>query len=108
MGNPGPPARSGREIILRAARRVLTVLLFATGVIYILDYGVLRYRIAVNRTPFGSVTVRPYYAVPQKNHSTEFLMGDPQAQTCVNSIFPHVGDSPCWYLTRHKDQRINM
>ncbi len=108
MASGGRVARTGREIILRAAGRVLTIVVLAIAALYIIDYGVLRYRIAANKTPFDSVTVRPYYAVPQKNHSTEFLMGDPQAQTCVNSIFPHIGDSPCWYLTRHKDQRINM
>ena len=108
MTKGGRTARTGREIVLRAAGRALAVVVLATGAMYILDYAVLRYRIATNKTPFDSVTVRPYYAVPQKNRSTEFLMGDPQAQTCVNSIFPHLGDSPCWYLTRHKDQRINM
>jgi hypothetical protein len=52
--------------------------------------------------------VRPYYAVPQKNHKTEFLFDEPQDETCVHSLFPHLGDEPCWYLSTHKDQRIDI
>jgi hypothetical protein len=52
--------------------------------------------------------VRPVYDVPQKNRSTEFLVGDLQDQTCVNALFPHLGYSPCWYLSRHKEQHIHI
>ena len=100
--------RTGRDIILQGTRTVLWVAFLSIGLIYILDYLVLRYRIGANRTPFSTVTVRPYYAVPQKNHRTEFLRSDPHDQTCVNSLLPHLGDSPCWYLLRHKDQEIDM
>jgi hypothetical protein len=69
---------------------------------------VLRYRIAASRSPFSTVTVRPYYAVPQKNRKTEFLLGDPQQETCVHSLFPHLGDAPCWYLNKHREKRIDL
>ncbi len=78
------------------------------AVIYAADYLVLRYRVAVNRQPFGTVTVQPYYAVPQKDHKTEFLFDDPEDETCVHSLFPHLGDSPCWYLSRNKEKRIDL
>jgi hypothetical protein len=102
------PARTGRQIILLALRNTLAgvVVLVAAG--YLLDYAVLRFRVATDRHATATVTVRPVYAVPQKNRSTEFMVGDPQDQTCVNSLFPHMGDLPCWYLRRHREQQISM
>ena len=57
---------------------------------------------------FGSVVVRPYYAVPLKDGKTEIMMLSPQAQSCVHAIFPHFGLTPCWYLQGHTQQRIEM
>ncbi len=102
------PKRTGKQIILRAARRIIVGLVVVLGAAYCIDYAVLRLRMATNRNPTATVTVRPVYAVPQKNRSTEYLLGDLQDQTCVNALFPHLGDSPCWYLKSHKEQRINM
>lgn len=92
----------------RTIQRTAIGIFVAAAVLYIGDDVWLRYRIATNRQPYGTVTVRPYYAVPQKDHKTEFLMDDPQDMTCVESLFPHFGDSPCWYLNGHKEKRINM
>ena len=100
--------QTGRELLLQGAKRLSLILVLVVGGLYILDYAVLRYRIAANKNPFETVTVKPYYAVPQKNHRTEFLPSDPQDQACVNSLFPHLGNLPCWYLIRHKNQQINM
>jgi hypothetical protein len=101
-------ARTGRQIILLGIRNTLLALVVLLAAAYLADYAVLRFRVATNRSATATVTVRPVYAVPQKNRSTEFLLGDPQDQTCVNSLFPHMGDSPCWYLRSHKEQQINM
>jgi len=92
----------------RLLPRAIVFLLAGVAVVYAADYLLLRYRVAANRNPYGTVTVQPYYAVPRKDHKTEFLFDDPQDQTCVNSLFPHFGDSPCWYLNRNKQKRINM
>jgi hypothetical protein len=100
--------RTGKEIIGRFLLRALGLIVVATVLAYLLDYAVLRIRIATNRTPFATVTVHPYYAVPQKDQKMQFILGDPTDQQCVNSLFPHMGDSPCWYLTKHTDQQINM
>lgn len=98
MANPGK----------RFFQRTLIAVVLTTAVVYAGDYLFLRFRIATNRQPFGTVTVQPYYAVPQKDHKTEFFFDDPHDQTCVHALFPHLGDSPCWYLNRNKDKRINM
>jgi hypothetical protein len=76
--------------------------------VYIGDYLSLRFQVPNHRPQFGSVTVRRYYAVPQKDRSTEYMFDPPRVQTCVYSLFPHLGDSPCWYLSRHTKQEINV
>lgn len=100
--------RTGKEILGRLFLRTMFVFMAATVVLYCCDYLILRYRIAANKTPYGSVTVRPYYAVARKDHRTEFMLADPSDQQCVNSLFPQMGDSPCWYLSRHPEPQINM
>ena len=54
-------------------------------------FAVFRIRAATNRNAYGSVTVNHYYAVLQKNGKTQFIFDPPQAQTCVNALFPHAG-----------------
>jgi len=71
---------------------------------YAADYAVLRYRAARGRNPFGTVQVQPYYLVPLKDGKTEFMFLDPQNQSCVRSLFPYMGLTPCWYLSRHRNQ----
>jgi hypothetical protein len=79
-----------------------------TAFSYAVDYVVFRDRVAANRRPYGQVTVSSYDAVLQKNGKTEFLFYTPEAQTCVNALFPRAGYVPCWYLQRHSEQRTNI
>jgi len=75
---------------------------------FLIDYGVFRLRVFTGRQAYGSVVVRSYYAVAQKNGKTEFLFDPPEPWTCVNSLFPHGGYPPCWYLARHPEQRTDL
>jgi hypothetical protein len=75
---------------------------------FLIDYGVFRLRVLTGRQGYGSVVVRRYYAVAQKSGKTEFIFDPPQPWTCVNSLFPHAGYPPCWYLTRHPEQRTDI
>jgi hypothetical protein len=101
-----------REDLERILRRVLGIAaLFLCGLLsiaYAADYLSVRYRIPGNREQFGTVTVRRYDAVQEKNGKTEFLFNPPEAQTCVRSLFPHFGYTPCWYLQRHTEQRTDI
>jgi hypothetical protein len=76
-------------------------------ILYIGDYVVLRLRMS-NGSGLGEMTVHRYYAVQLKSGKIDFLPADPQQQTCTQSLFPHMGDPPCWYLAQHTDQRIDM
>jgi hypothetical protein len=93
-----------RRIFVAAILTVVGTALLAYG----LDYAVFRIRAATNRNAYGSVTVNHYYAVLQKNGKTQFIFDPPQVQTCVNALFPHAGWLPCWYLSRHPEQRTDI
>ena len=92
---------------MRYVRRALIGIPVALALVYAGDDLAARLPIPRGREPLGSVHVRTYYAIPQKNRRTEFYMGDRQTVTCVHALFPHFGYQPCWYLERRKLQRIN-
>jgi hypothetical protein len=86
---------------------VLPSLILLGILVYLGDYLSLRYAIP-KRDTYGSVTVRQLYAVKLKNKQTEYMFNPPAQQECVNSLFPHFGDPPCWYLNRNTRQTINV
>jgi hypothetical protein len=73
-----------------------------------LDYAVFRIRVTIHRSAYGSVTVTHYTAVLQKNGKTTMTFDPPQDWTCVNTLFPHSGFFPCWYLRRYPEQRTDI
>ena len=56
--------------------------------------------------PVETMSLRPVYAIPRKDGKAEFDFGDPQTQTCVHAIFPHLGYSPCWFILRQNSKPI--
>ncbi len=76
--------------------------------IYVGDYAQIRLRIAKGRNGYGTVRVRRYYAVTMKNGKPEYFFDQPTDQTCLRSLFPHFGLSPCWYLQRRTTQEVKM
>jgi hypothetical protein len=97
-----------RRFLLRLAASIFLSALGLAGLAFSVDYAVFRYRVAGNHQAYGQITVTHYDAVKQKNGKTEFLFDPPQAQPCVNSLFPHEGYQPCWYLQRHPEQRTDI
>jgi hypothetical protein len=87
---------------------MLLAVLLLVAVVYAGDYAAVRYRIPRSRSPLATVTVQRSYAVMKKDGKPDFYFDPPQDQTCVRSLFPHLGYEPCWYLTRHRNQQINM
>lgn len=86
----------------------LASLLGLAAGVYLLDYAIFKIRAATNHNAYGSVVVNHYYAVGEKSGKTEFMFDPPQPRTCVNALFPHEGAMPCWYLSRHPDQRTDI
>ena len=85
-------------------KRIALIAAAAGVVIYALDFAVLHAR----AQQYGSVQVRVMYAVKLKNKETEFLPEEPQNLPCVNSMFPQMGYAPCWYLSRHRRQTVDV
>jgi hypothetical protein len=88
--------------------RIFIVAFVLMVALYVGDDLSVRYRIPKSRQPFSTVTIRRFDAISEKNNKTEYVYEDPVAVTCVRSLFPHLGYSPCWYLSRHTEQRINF
>jgi hypothetical protein len=93
-----------KRAFLATILMVVSAAAFAFG----LDYAIFRLRVAANWNAYGTVTVDHYYAVLQKNGKTTFIFDPPGPQTCVHALFPHAGVLPCWYLSRHPEQRTNI
>lgn len=83
------------------------LVLGAAGLAYAIDFALFRIRVA-RGDAYGSVVVSHYYAVLQKNGKTQFIFDPPAAEDCVNTLYPHGGMPPCWYLRRHPEQRTEI
>lgn len=93
---------SGRDLL----PRVLLAGLALFVVVYIADYAVLKVRASRGNGAgaFDSVTI--VQGTQLKNGRVEVFTDQGQPTRCVNSIFPHLGYSPCWYLRRNQMQLI--
>jgi hypothetical protein len=85
-------------------KRIATAIVVLVCILYAGDLISVKLR----RDPLSIVQINKIYAVPQKGGKTEFDAGDPESQTCVNAVFPHLGYSPCWYVNRHRNQQVNF
>lgn len=88
------------RIVLALA--ALVVLAFA------LDYASWRFGVPP-RPQYGSVDVKRYYAVKGKDGKLQYMFdNEPVTETCTNSLLPLPGYSPCWWLTGHTRERIDV
>jgi hypothetical protein len=87
---------------------IVAVLITAAALSYVVDYSFWRYKVVTGHNPYGTLTVQFYYAIQEKNGKTEYDFQPPQRETCVNSLFPHSGYSPCWYERKHTEKAIRV
>lgn len=95
------------------AKRIWFVALILLTVVYCGDYVFLRIRMLHPKPedPFESITSLRILAIPEKNGKTEYqtdTLNPQQTVTCIHSLFPHVGYSPCWYVKPRLNQPIPM
>jgi hypothetical protein len=92
----------------------LKAILFAAAAaavgLYVGDLIVVRVRMAVNgdTEPYAQLQMNVLYAVPEKGSKIGYMPGQPETDECVRSLFPHFGDSPCWYASRQKTKRVDL
>jgi hypothetical protein len=97
-----------RSPLPRIARASFFVAVGLLVVAYGVDYCVFRYRVSAKRQPFGSVAVEHYTSIAHKDGKAELIFDPSVQKPCANALFPHAGDPPCWYLTRHAQQRTDI
>ena len=85
-------------------RRIFLIAALSAALVWAADWLVLRFR----SEPYDQVEVRHRYAVQLRNKQIEQMSDKPQLEDCVRSLFPHDGDSPCWYLRRHAETRETL
>jgi hypothetical protein len=73
------------------------VLVSLSVLIYAADDLWARYR----GRPVEKIKVGRLYAAVNHFNETEFSVGTPVMETCVDALMPHFGYTPCWYLRKH-------
>jgi hypothetical protein len=81
----------------RFGGRALSGLIAFISVLYGCDYLYARLRSA----PFADVQIDRYLVIAEHFNKIGYEHTTPITERCVYSIFPHFGNAPCWYLTRH-------
>lgn len=95
------------------AKRIFIVLVSSLVLVYTSDYLSVSIRALHPKPadPFESLKALRVLAIPEKNGKTEFevdTQNPEQTVTCVHSLFPHSGYSPCWYVKPRINQPIPM
>lgn len=93
---------------MQLVKRIALIIVGLAALVFIGDYAVLCIPIPKGRSPYATVVVRPYYDVGLKSGKSDFYFLDPRKQTCVNSLFPHLGYAPCWYVRQHTHPATKM
>jgi hypothetical protein len=101
------------ECTMKVWKRLLGAVILFLALLYGGDYLLLRLRIAYPQVGKGidTVTMERLYAIPLKSGKLEYELDPDQPEVtvpCVHSLFPHLGDPPCWYLQRKSDKPILM
>ena len=95
-----------------AARYVYaTILLLAMTYGY--DYASVRRRMAAQKQgdPFDVITYPHLLAIPQKGNKVDYELDTTSplvSESCVHSLFPHMGYTPCWYVQRRSSNPTQM
>jgi hypothetical protein len=95
------------------AKRILIATVLAVVLLYLGDAASVQLRnIHSHPTdPFESLTAPRILAIPENNGKIAYepdIQQPNQTITCVHSLFPHSGFSPCWYIKKHLQQPIPM
>ncbi len=94
-------------------KQILYAILLMIGVAYGYDYAPVRRRMGAQKPgdPFDVVTYPHLLAIPQKGNKVDYEL-DVQSpmvtESCVHSLFPHYGYTPCWYVLRRSKNPTQM
>jgi len=108
-----PSARPKLTSLKILSKRILVASVSLVALAYFGDYLSVRIRMMHPKPadPFESLKGLRVLAIPEKNGKTEYEVdarNPEQTVTCVHSLFPHFGYSPCWYVKPRINQPIPM
>jgi hypothetical protein len=92
-------------------KRTVIGIVIVVAVLFILDYVVLGAKMMFPKlgAATGTVQMTRMYAISEKDGRVEYEMDANQPEVtmpCVHSLFPHLGNSPCWYLQQNANKPI--
>src|SRR5665213_1181047 len=94
-------------------KRIFIVTVILMAVVYGYDYLSVRHRMSAP-TPndlFDVITYPHILAIPHKGNRVEFALdaqSPMESDSCVHSLFPHFGYTPCWYVRRNAQSPTPM
>ena len=93
--------------------RILYALLLLLAVAYGYDYASVRRRMSAKKPgdPFDVVTHPNLLAIPLKGNKVDYELdaqSPMESESCVHSLFPHYGYTPCWYVVRRSRKPTQM
>jgi hypothetical protein len=94
-------------------KQIIIVLLLLFAIAYGYDYASVRFRMRAQKQgdPFDVVTYPHLLVIPQKGNKVEYALdaqSPMESDSCVHSLFPHFGYTPCWYIRRRAKAPTQM
>lgn len=84
--------------------KLLLPLIALAAFAYAADWIVLELRERAG-SAHGEVVVDNADLVKEKGGKVEYFFNPPQPTPCVRALFPHRGQSACWWLARHAERQ---
>ena len=93
--------------------RIVYAIILLIAMAYGYDYASVRRRMSAQKTgdPFDVVTYPHLLAIPQKGNKVDYELdaqSPMESESCVHSLFPHYGYTPCWYVVRRSKSPTQM
>ena len=87
------------------AKQTFLALILVAAFLYAYDYASVRRRMTAQKQgdPIDVITYPHLLAIPQKGNKVEYALdaqSPMESESCVHSLFPHFGYTPCWYVQR--------
>jgi len=94
-------------------KRFVLALILVLAILYSNDYASVRRRMSAKTPgdPIDVITHPNLLAIPQKGNKVEYALDaqSPMAsESCVHSLFPHYGYTPCWYVLHRSKSPTQM
>jgi len=93
--------------------RIFYALLLLLALTYGYDYASVRRRMSAKKPgdPIDVVTFPHLLAIPQKGNKVDYELdaqSPMESVSCVHSLYPHFGYTPCWYVLRTSKNPTQM